>query len=186
MARFAIESTTLAGLRIVERQPIGDERGFLNRIYCEIELGDLGFKDGIVQINHSLTRRSGTVRGMHFQVPPHAETKLVSCIRGAVFDVAVDLRKGSSTFLQWHGDVLSGENNRAFLIPQGFAHGFQALEENCELLYLHSAAYEPGAEGGLNIADPRLDISWPMPVSDLSERDRTHAMLGDDFEGIEL
>ena len=184
-ARFQIAPTPLDGVMSVDRKPIGDARGFLDRLYDGAELGDLGFAGGIAQVNHTLTGKRGTVRGMHFQYPPHAETKLVSCIRGAVFDVAVDLRKGSPTFLKWHGEMLSSENNRALLIPQGFAHGFQALEDGTELLYLHSAAYAPDAEGALNQADPRLGIAWPLSITVLSERDRGHAMLDDDFEGIE-
>ncbi len=184
-ARFDVAPTPLDGVVTVDRKPVGDARGFLTRLYDAGELAGLGYPDGIVQINHTLTEKRGTVRGMHFQHPPHAETKLVSCIRGAVFDVAVDLRRHSPTFLKWHGEILSLKNNRALLIPQGFAHGFQALEDGTELLYLHSAAYAPDAEGALNQADPRLAIAWPLPVAELSARDRSHPMLDDDFEGIE-
>ncbi len=185
-SRFDISPTSLEGVLTIERKPIGDERGFLARIYAEGELAKLGFSSGICEINHTLTAKRGTVRGMHFQHPPHAETKLVTCIRGSVFDVAVDLRSGSPTLLKWHGAELSADNNRALLIPQGYAHGFQALEDGCELLYLHSTAYEASTEGGLNHADPRLGIDWPLAVAELSARDRAHPMLGDDFEGLTL
>lgn len=140
----------------------------------------------LVQVNHTLTRRRGTVRGMHFQWPPHAETKFVSCLAGEILDVAVDLRRHSPTFLRWHGEILSVANQRSLLIPEGFAHGFQALTDDCELLYLHTAAYAPGAEGALNALDPRLAIAWPLPVTDRSERDCLHALVADDFEGLAL
>lgn len=186
MSRFEISRTPLKGVVSIKRKLIGDERGFLSRIYSDDELADYGFSDGISQINHTLTRKRGAVRGMHFQYPPHAETKLVSCIKGSVFDVAVDLRKGSPTFLKWYGEILSADNNTALLIPQGFAHGFQALEGDCELIYLHSAAYEPQAEGGLDVLDPKLGIAWPLPVSELSARDEGHAMLDGEFTGVVL
>ena len=185
-SRFDISPTLIDGVSIVERKPIGDERGFLVRVYAEDELAQFGFAGGIKQINHTLTTSRGAVRGMHFQHPPHAETKLVTCIRGAVFDVAVDLRAESPTFLQWHGEVLSAENNRALVIPKGCAHGFQALEDDSELIYLHSAAYEPSCEGALNQSDPRLAIDWPLPVTDLSDRDRNHELLADEFKGLSL
>ncbi len=170
----------------IDRKPIGDDRGFLCRLYSDNEISRFGFSKGIAQINHTMTVKCGTVRGMHFQHPPHAEVKLVLCIRGSVYDVAVDLRAGSPTFLRWHGEILSADNNRALLIPEGFAHGFQSLEDNVELIYLHSAAYEPAAEGGVHHADPRINIDWPLPVADLSARDNSHDMIGDDFEGILL
>ena len=123
---------------------------------------------------------------MHFQWPPHAEIKLVSCIKGAVFDVAVDVRTGSPTFLQWHAEELSAGNRRAMLIPQGFAHGFQTLEEDSELLYLPSAAYAPDAETALNALDARLSIGWPLPVAERSARDAQHAMINAQFRGLKL
>ncbi len=184
--RFAIEATPLAELTIIQRTRIEDHRGFLSRLYCADELADAGFAGPIVQINQSLTRVRGAVRGMHFQWPPHAETKLVSCLKGELFDVAVDLRAGSETFLHWHGERLSAENGRALLIPRGFAHGFQTLSEDCELLYLHSARYAPGAEGGIDPTDPEIGIQWPLPITEISERDRSHARVTNDFPGIRL
>jgi dTDP-4-dehydrorhamnose 3,5-epimerase len=121
---------------------------------------------------------------MHFQPPPHSEMKLVSCVRGEVFDVAVDLRRGSPTFLRWHAERLSADNNRALLIPQGFAHGFQALTDDAELIYCHSAAYDAASEGGLNPRDPRLAIAWPLPITELSARDAQAAMLDAAFTGM--
>lgn len=184
--RFAIDKTPLAGLSIVQRMRIEDRRGFLTRLFCADELAEAGLTDPVVQINQSLTRTRGTVRGLHFQWPPHAEVKLVSCLRGEVFDVAVDLRTGSETFLRWHGERLSAENGRALLIPQGFAHGFQTLSEDCELLYLHTSRYAPEAEGGIDPTDPAIGIEWPLPIAEMSERDRSHARITKDFTGISL
>ncbi len=184
--RFAIHDTPLAGLKLVERQRLGDARGFLSRLYCRDELAAAGFGRPVVQINQTLTQQPGTVRGMHFQHPPHAEDKYVSVLRGEVLDVAVDLRRGSPTLLRWHGETLSADNGRSLFIPAGFAHGFQTLSEDCELLYLHTQAYAPGAEGGLDPLDPRLGIAWPRPVTEMSARDRAHARLDADFTGISL
>jgi dTDP-4-dehydrorhamnose 3,5-epimerase len=186
MKRFIVENTSIEGLQIIHRQPTCDARGYLERLFCTDELVTIIDKRNIVQINHTLTANRGTVRGMHFQSPPHAEMKLVSCMRGEVFDVAVDLRKGSPTFLKWHGEILSEKNHRTFCIPEGFAHGFQTLTEDCELIYLHTAAYAPDAEAGLNALDPHLAISWPMPTAERSARDQHHAMLTLDFLGLSL
>jgi len=185
MAHFDFLPTPIAGLMLVQRQRLADHRGFLSRFYCAEEFKALGIHQAIAQINHTLTRNKGAVRGMHFQVPPHAETKLVSCLHGEVFDVAVDLRRNSPAFLQWHGAVLSAENQRSLLIPEGFAHGFQALVDDCELIYLHTVAYQPAAEGAVNARDPRLAIAWPQDITEMSERDRVHPMLAADFLGIE-
>lgn len=186
MSRFIIENTSIEGLHIIQRQPIGDDRGYLERLFCTGELEALIGSRSIDQINHTMTSKAGTVRGMHYQQPPHAEMKLVSCLRGEVFDVAVDLREGSPTFLHWHAEVLSENNYRTFCIPEGFAHGFQVLAENCELIYLHSAAYAPDAEGALNALDPLLAIDWPLSIKELSLRDQQHAMLNSDFSGISV
>jgi dTDP-4-dehydrorhamnose 3,5-epimerase len=181
---FDISPTPLGGLMLVTRRQPADARGFFSRLFCAREMAEIGWRTPVAQINHSLTRQRGAVRGLHFQHPPHAEDKYVSCLRGAVFDVAVDLRAGSPTFLRWHGETLSAANGRSLLIPQGFAHGFQALERDCEMIYLHSQPYAREAEGGLRINDPRLAIAWPDPVTELSERDAGHALLADDFPGL--
>lgn len=186
MSRFEAIPTPLAGLRALQRQQLGDARGFLSRLYCADELAPLGWQGPVAQVNHTRTGQRGTVRGMHYQLPPHAEVKLVTCLRGAVWDVAVDLRAGSPTFLQWHAELLSEDNARALLIPQGFAHGFQTQTDDVDMLYCHSAAYVGHAEAGLNPADPRLAIAWPLPVQGLSARDAGHALLGADFEGVRL
>lgn len=186
MARFDFIPTPLAGLTLVQRKAIEDHRGFLSRFFCADEFREAGLSKPIAQINHTLTRNKGVVRGLHFQYPPHAETKLVSCLQGEIFDVAVDLRRDSATFLQWHGVVLSAKNRLSLLIPDGFAHGFQTLTEDCELIYLHTAAYHPEGEGALNVADPKLDIAWPLEMTELSERDRNHKLIEQEFEGIVL
>jgi dTDP-4-dehydrorhamnose 3,5-epimerase len=185
-SRFQIRSTPLAGLFSLERLPIGDARGYLERMYCAEEFREMGLHTPIAQINHTLTSIAGTIRGMHFQLPPHSEAKLVSCLKGEVFDVAVDLRAGSATFLHWHGEVLSARNHHSLLIPAGFAHGFQTLTTDCEMLYLHTAAHAPGAEGAVSPLDPRLGISWPLAVGTMSERDAAHPLLAADYSGIRL
>lgn len=184
--RLSTTGLRLPGLKLVERRKLGDARGFLARLFCAEELAGVGWNRPVAQINHSYTAKRGSLRGLHFQRPPHAEMKLVSCLRGEVWDVAVDLRAGSATFLQWQAERLSGENRRAMLIPEGFAHGFQTLTDDVELIYCHSAAYEAAAEGGLNAKDPRLAISWPAPIAEMSPRDAEQPMLDEQFTGIIL
>jgi dTDP-4-dehydrorhamnose 3,5-epimerase len=176
----------MTNLKLVRRQRLGDTRGYLSRLFCSEELTAAGWQTPVAQINFSATSRCGTVRGMHFQYPPHAELKLVSCVRGVVWDVAIDLRAESPTFLQWHAEQLSSENGFAMLIPAGFAHGFQTLSDDAELLYCHSRAYQPEFEGALDALDPRLAISWPLNVTERSTRDCSHAPLANDFEGLHL
>lgn len=184
MSRFNLIDTTINDLKVVERKPIGDARGFLCRMYCAESFSAFGVSKPIEQINHTLTEIKGTVRGLHFQYAPHAETKLVSCIKGEVYDVAVDLRKDSPTFLKWHAEILSANNHKSLLIPEGFAHGFQTLTDNCELIYLHTEAYVPSAEGAFNALDSCLNIQWPLTITELSERDRKHAMIDEKFQGL--
>lgn len=183
-SRFDILDTPLEGLKLIQRKPIVDARGHFERLYCSNELRELIPAQGILQINHTLTAKRGTVRGMHFQGPRHAETKFVSCLRGEVFDVAVDIRRGSPTHLHWHAEVLSAANHRTLVIPEGFAHGFQTLAENCELLYLHTAVYQPEAEGGLHPQDPGLAIPWPLPVAQLSPRDAAYPQITEGWAGV--
>lgn len=185
-SRFTIVETPLESLKLIERRPVGDHRGYLERIYCAEELDPLLDGKSIVQINRTLTSRRGSIRGMHFQYPPHAETKIVTCLRGEVFDVAVDIRQGSPTFLHWHAAILSDANHRTFFIPEGFAHGFQTLAEDCELLYLHTAAWSPSAEGGLNPRDPALNITWPEAIADISARDTAHPLVTRQLTGVAL
>jgi dTDP-4-dehydrorhamnose 3,5-epimerase len=184
LSRFTVSALPLSGLRLVRRQRRADERGFLARLFCAEEFAALGIALPIAQINHTLTSRRGTVRGMHYQRPPHAESKLITCVRGEVWDVAVDLRSGSATHLGWHAQVLSADNLEALLVPQGFAHGFQALTDDCELIYLHSAPFVPDAEAGLRPTDPALSIRWPLEIVELSARDQSHPLIGPGFQGI--
>jgi len=186
VSRFARHDTPLAGLVALQRQALQDSRGFLSRIFCAEELALVGWSGPIAQINHTLTAQRGSLRGLHFQRSPYAEIKLVSCLRGSVFDVAVDVRAGSPTYLQWHGQVLSADNQTAFLIPAGFAHGFQTLEKNCEMLYCHSAPFHKGSEDGLNALDPALAIAWPLPPAERSERDRQLPLVSSHFQGVVL
>jgi dTDP-4-dehydrorhamnose 3,5-epimerase len=186
MNRFEIFNTPLAGLRILRRKRIVDGRGFLERLFCAEDLRDLIGDIQIVQVNQTLTAKRGTVRGLHFQCPPHAETKFVSCLRGQVFDVAVDLRRASPTFLKWHAELLSPENHTTLVIPEGFAHGFQALSAGCELLYFHTVAYRPESEGAINVRDPLVGIKWPQAITEISPRDESHPMLTGAFTGIAL
>lgn len=183
-ARFDILPTPLSGCIVVRRRPIIDERGAFERVFCAEDLAPHLGSTAIVQINRSLSRTPGTVRGLHWQNPPHAEVKIVTCLSGAVFDVAVDLRRGSPTFLRWYGRVLSAAEPESLVVPEGFAHGFQVLEPDSVLLYSHSAAHAPPAEAGLDACDPRLGIAWPLPVAQRSSRDA--ALPGiDGFEGVE-
>lgn len=184
--RFDIRDGDLPGLKIIQRWILGDHRGSFSRLFCSEVFKDAGFPYPVSQINHTHTRRQGTIRGLHLQHPPHSETKLVTCLRGEVYDVAVDLRKDSPTFLSWQGVVLSETNHISLAIPQGFAHGFQALVDDCEMLYLHSEAHHPEAEGGIHPEDPRLNISWPRMISEISERDQAWPFIPHHFPGISL
>jgi dTDP-4-dehydrorhamnose 3,5-epimerase len=184
MNRFKVTALPLEGLKLVERSRIGDERGFLSRLFCSEDLKTAGWIKPVIQINHTLTEHAATVRGIHFQKFPHMEMKLVTCIRGEVWDVAVDLRKNSSTFLNWHAELLSAQNGKALLIPEGFGHGFQSMTKGCELIYLHTEAYSPNAEAGLRFNDPVIDIHWPLPITIFSDRDNSHPLITKDFKGI--
>ena len=186
MSRFTITDLSLAGLKLIEHHRLGDSRGFMFRVFCAEELASTGWHKPIVQINYSYTAQRGTVRGMHYQSAPRTEMKLVTCLQGEVWDVAVDVRAGSSTFLQWHAEGLSADNNRALLIPEGFAHGFQALTDDVILLYCHTAAYSSEAEAALNAQDPHLAIKWPLAITELSIRDAKHRLIGAKFEGVGL
>ena len=184
MSRFEILSTSLDGLQVIQRKVLRDSRGYLERMFCEAELATVMKGRRVVQVNHTLTRKAGAVRGMHYQSPPHAELKLVTCLRGKVFDVAVDVRSDSPTFLQWHGEVLSEKNHRALAIEEGFAHGFQAVSDDCVMLYMHTAAYSPEAERGLDALDPDLGIEWPLGILERSDRDQAYESVSSGFKGI--
>jgi dTDP-4-dehydrorhamnose 3,5-epimerase len=177
----------LGGAFSIELSPHTDERGAFTRLMCMNELLSIGHSQNFAQVNHSLTRSSGTVRGMHFQNPPRAEVKVVTCLSGKVFDVIVDLRKDSPTFLRWLGLELSEDNRRMIYIPAGFAHGFQALVDNCGLLYFHTDFYAPEAEGGIRYDDEVVEIAWPLRVSHVSPRDLSFERIQTtSFHGISL
>jgi dTDP-4-dehydrorhamnose 3,5-epimerase len=184
-SRFKVAPTLLAGAATVVRLEVVDPRGSLSRLFCAQDLWRMGWQWPVAQINRSTTKTKGTVRGLHYQHPPHAEAKLVTCLRGRVWDVALDLRVGSPTFLKWCAHELSADNYTAMLIPPGCAHGFQSLSDDVELLYVHSAPYTPHADAGLNPLDPRLAITWPLPMGHISERDINRPLLGGRFEGLQ-
>ncbi len=178
--------TGIVGVAVVDSTPFEDRRGKFSRVFCEQELAAVLGSRRIVQINHSLTRAVGAIRGLHYQRSPNCEMKLVRCIRGRIADVAVDLRIGSPTFLKWHSEELSPENARMLIVPEGCAHGFQVLEENTEVLYFVTAAYSSGSEGGIRYDDPRIGVAWPMPATDLSVKDLGWAPITPDFAGISV
>jgi dTDP-4-dehydrorhamnose 3,5-epimerase len=178
--------TPIQGLWEVQSTPVGDARGALTRLYCAEEFERVAPGLRFVQLNHTLTRRRGSVRGLHVQRAPALECKLVRCLRGRVFDVAVDLRHASPTFGRWHALELCADASRQVLIPAGCAHGFQTLVDDTEMLYQHSAAYAPQHEMGVRYDDPHLGIAWPLPVADISQRDLGHDLIESGFEGLRL
>lgn len=181
-----IHCTPLAGLMLVETVPHRDDRGSFVRAFCETACAELRPNLHWTQINVSCTANKGTVRGMHFQYPPAAEAKMIRCLQGRVFDVAVDLRAGSPTFLHWHGVELSEDGPMQFFIPEGFAHGFQSLTDHAQLLYLHTAAWDRQHEGALRHDDPALCIAWPLPIAQVSDKDRHTSLLDGTFTGVSL
>ena len=181
---MTFSQTPLKGSYVINLSAMSDERGWFARTYCENEFREIGHEARWVQMNHSYTAKKGTIRGMHFQLPPYRETKMVRCIRGKVFDVIIDIRKGSATFLKWFGVELSPGALNMIYIPEGFAHGFQALHDESELIYNHSEFYTPKAESGIRYDDPEINIEWPLEVTSVSERDLNHPLLTEIFKGI--
>jgi dTDP-4-dehydrorhamnose 3,5-epimerase len=178
--------TPLKGIYIVDLEPLMDRRGSFYRVFCKKEFAQIGHSREILQINHSFTKEKGTIRGLHFQIQPASEIKIIRCVQGAVYDVVVDIRAGSSTLLQWFGVEISRDKTQVIYIPEGFAHGFQTLEANTEMLYHHTAVYNPLNECGLRFNDPRLSIDWPLDVSFISERDAHHPFINNDFQGVQV
>ncbi|GAB6038067.1 dTDP-4-dehydrorhamnose 3,5-epimerase [Fundidesulfovibrio butyratiphilus] len=177
----------LSGAYLVEPTPFRDERGFFSRIHCAKELQEAtGQTKPIAQINHSRTEEPGSIRGMHYQLPPYAEMKIIKCVRGAVFDVIIDLRKDSPTFLHWCGEILSADNLHLMVAPEGFAHGFQSLEPGSEVIYFVTEPYAAGKEAAVRFDDPRIGIKWPLPVTVVSQKDRATPDLPVDFAGLVL
>jgi dTDP-4-dehydrorhamnose 3,5-epimerase len=183
-AEMEFVPTSIAGAVIIRHDVRSDDRGRFKRQYCERDFAAAGLNTRWVQANHSVTLGAGAVRGMHFQRPPRGEAKLVSCPSGRAFDVAVDLRRGSETFLEW--TALELDDGTSFYIPEGCAHGFQALTEEVHLIYQHSAEYAPEAEAGVHFDDPALGIAWPLPIGTVSDRDRAFPLIDAAFEGIAL
>ena len=169
---------------IIEQEPRGDERGRHTRSFCARELTQIGHIKPIVNVNLSYSQKKGTIRGLHFQNPPDCEVKFVQCLRGAIWDCIVDIRKDSPTFLKWENVELTEGNFRMIYVPEGFAHGFQSLCDDVELLYFHTNFYAPHNESGLRFNDPMLNITWPSEVTQVSERDNGHKLLDDTFEGV--
>jgi dTDP-4-dehydrorhamnose 3,5-epimerase len=175
----------LAGAFRIDIEPKGDSRGFFSRLFCADEFLENGLNNNWIQCNVSFSAQAGTVRGLHFQRPPMSEVKLVRCVHGAIWDVIVDLRDSSPTFGCWHGEILD-ENNRAMIYaPEGFAHGFQTLTDDVEMLYFHSTRYSAPHEGGLRWDDPAVNIKWPLNVANISRRDREFPTL-DNMEPIRI
>ncbi|WP_418181128.1 dTDP-4-dehydrorhamnose 3,5-epimerase family protein [Aliarcobacter lanthieri] len=183
--KLNIISTNFKDLYLVEPNSFKDERGTFSRVFCEDELKDI-FKFNIKQINHSITKEKGTFRGLHFQYEPNAEIKMVKCIKGAVIDIVVDIRENSPTFLQHFSVELTEQNQKMIYIPKGFAHGFQTLKNNTELLYFHSSIYTPSNEGALNIFDKKLNIVLPLDIINLSNKDKSNRFLTDKFKGVKI
>ena len=186
MGNVKLHATPLGGLYEIQSEATGDARGRFTRLFCEQELTPIRPCLHFTQINLSETHGAGTVRGMHFQTPPAAEAKLIRCLRGRVFDVAVDVRTDSPTFLQWHALELADDNDRSVFIPEGFAHGFQTLTDEVQLLYMHTAAWTPRCEAGLRHDDPRLAIAWPQLVTAISDKDRSYPPIDAKFTGVHL
>ena len=178
--------TFLRGAYIVELKPFTDDRGMFVRTFCKNEFQEIGHVKEFIQFNHSVTNKKGTIRGLHYQVPPYSEIKLIRCVRGSVYDVIVDLRQHSPTFLKHVSVELTEHNLLSLYIPEGFAHGFQTLEDNTQLIYHHTAYYTPGHEAGIRYNDPSVGISWPLPVSVITDKDMNHDLLTNSFKGISL
>ena len=184
--RMKFVEAPLAGAYVIELEPFRDERGLFARTFCQKEFTEIGFHKQIVQINHSVTMQKGAIRGMHYQCPPACETKIIRCVQGKVFDVMVDIRAGSPTWMQWYGIELSKDNLRMVYIPAGFAHGFQTLTNNAELIYHHSEFYSPEYELGLRFDDPAIAIKWPLPLGPISTKDLSYLLIDNNFKGIEI
>jgi dTDP-4-dehydrorhamnose 3,5-epimerase len=176
--------TELHGVYTIEPEIFQDQRGEFFRIYDREGFLKIGFNGEFVQVNRSINKTKATLRGMHYQQKPYDEVKLIQCTRGKIFDVIVDLRKDSATFLKWISLELSEENKLMVFIPGGFAHGFQTLEDDSQLLYFHSTPYSPGHEGAIHYKDEKVGIRWRLPVSVISEKDNNHPVLDSNFKGI--
>ena len=184
--RFSAEATSIPGCWLLQRKPIADERGRFERLFCAQDLAAWGHPGVIAQANRSTTIHAGAVRGMHFQNPPHGEWKVITCLIGAVYDVVVDLRRHSPSFLAWQAFELSENADVSLLVPPGCAHGFQVRRGPADMLYLHSHPYVPAADAGVRADDPRLAIVWPLPIAHCSARDQQHPLIDTLFTGLTL
>lgn len=171
--------TQLKGAFVIDPDRVHDERGFFSRVFCEKTLLEQGLEYRFPQCGVSFNRNRGTLRGLHYQMPPHAETKIVRCTAGVIYDVIVDIRVKSTTYKHWVGVELSAANHRMIYVPSGFAHGFQTLEDNCEVFYQISTQYNADSARGVHYQDPDLAIKWPLSVTVISKRDRALPVLGD-------
>jgi len=175
--------TPLKDLYQIERKLIDDNRGQFTRLYCANEFKKF-VNSNIMQTNFSMTKKKGTIRGLHYQISTFKEDKIVTCLEGKVFDVAVDLRKGSKTFLKWYSIILDHKLKNSILIPKGFAHGFQSLTQKTTLLYFHTNFYNVNYENGINPLDKKINIKWPIDVKNISKKDKNYNFLQNDFIGI--
>jgi len=169
--------TNLKGAFIIELEKHLDDRGFFARSFCKNEFAQLGLNNDIVQINNSLSKHKGTLRGLHYQVFPKQEDKIIRCIKGAIYDVVIDLRSESETFLEWFGLELSEANRKALFVPKGFAHGYLTLADNSELFYLSTEYYSAESEKGVRWDDPKFNIEWPIDITEISEKDAAHPLF---------
>jgi dTDP-4-dehydrorhamnose 3,5-epimerase len=181
-----IKNSNLDGLFIIHPTILLDNRGFFTRTYCKNEFSSIGFNKEFVQFNHSFNTQKGTIRGMHFQMPPFSETKLIRCIKGCIQDVVIDLRKNSPTFLNQFSIKLSESNMISILVPEGFAHGFQTLEENSVVIYHHTQYYMSSADTGFRYDDPALKIKWELPPVMVSDKDKSYKLIDNNFKGINI
>jgi dTDP-4-dehydrorhamnose 3,5-epimerase len=186
MNKFNIINETLNGLKLVETKPIKDERGFFQRLLCNDDFKEIGLEKSIVNINHSKTLGKGSIRGLHFQYQPASEVKIVKCIKGSIYDVAIDIREDSPTFLHYYGTELSETNNRMLYIPEGFAHGFQTLTDDAEIIYFVTNYYSSELESGLNPFDNKINIKWPLKCKNISKKDKNAKMVDNNFSGVDL
>ena len=177
--------TPLEGAYLINLEKYEDERGFFARVFCESEFQEMGLSSEFIQVNNSLTGSKGTIRGMHYQLEPSAEVKIVRCIRGSLYDAIIDLRPDSSSFCKWFGSELSAENRQMMYVPKGFAHGFLTLEDNTETFYFASNSYSPDLERGIRFDDSYFGIEWPIPVTESSPKDKSCPDFDPEWHGVD-
>lgn len=186
MHKFNVIDEIFNGVKLIETKPICDDRGYFQRLFCSNELKEIGLSKNIVNINHSLTKQTGSIRGLHYQTQPFSEIKIVKCIKGSIYDVAVDIRKNSPTFLKYFATELTEKNNRMLYIPEGFAHGFQSLANDTEIIYFVTNYYSKEHESGLNPFDSNINIKWALECTNISEKDKNQKFINTNFIGIDL